>query len=103
MQNMQEFLARGGLELLAAFVSVAETGSFTKAAALLGRDASVLSRRVTQLEAQLRARLLARTTRRVVLTEVGEVYLRRVRAVLDELASATREASDVAAAPQGLL
>ena len=100
---MQELLERGGLELLAAFVAVAETGSFTKAAKQLGRDASVLSRRVTQLEEQLAVRLLSRTTRRVVLTEVGEVYLQRVRAVLDELGSAGREASDVAASPQGLL
>ncbi|MEZ5898554.1 MAG: LysR substrate-binding domain-containing protein [Hyphomicrobiaceae bacterium] len=100
---MQELLERGGLELLAAFVAVAETGSFTDAAKKLGRDASIVSRRVTQLEQQLGVRLLSRTTRRVALTEVGAIYHRRVRALLDELAVASREASDVAASPQGLL
>lgn len=100
---MQELLEHGGLELLAAFVAVAETGSFTAAANKLGRDASIVSRRVSQLEQQLGVRLLSRTTRRVALTEVGALYHRRVQGILDELAEASREASDVAASPQGLL
>lgn len=100
---MQEFLERGGLELLTAFVAVAEAGSFTKAAEKLNRDASIVSRRVSQLERQLGVRLLSRTTRRVALTEIGATYFRRVQALLDELAVASRAASDVAASPQGLL
>jgi DNA-binding transcriptional LysR family regulator len=100
---MQELLERGGLELLAAFVAVAETGSFTGAAKRLGRDASIISRRVSQLEQQLGVRLLSRTTRRVALTEVGTLYHRRVQGILDELGDATREARDVAGSPQGLL
>ena len=100
---MQELLEQGGLERLAAFVAVADTGSFTEAAKRLGRDASIVSRRVSQLEQQLGVRLLSRTTRRVMLTEVGSVYHRRVQGILDELANASREASDVAASPQGLL
>jgi DNA-binding transcriptional LysR family regulator len=55
------------------------------------------------LEQQLGVRLLSRTTRRVALTEVGALYHRRVQTLLDELASASREASDIAASPQGLL
>lgn len=100
---MQELLERGGLELLAAFVAVAENGSFAEAAKKLGRDASIVSRRVSQLEQQLGVRLLSRTTRRVALTEVGALYYRRVQASLDELAIASREASHLAASPQGLL
>lgn len=100
---MQEFSDLGDLEELTTFVVVAEAGSFTAAARALGRDASVLSRRVSQLERRLGVRLLSRTTRRVALTEVGALYGRRVQAVLDELASAGREASDYAATPQGLL
>jgi DNA-binding transcriptional LysR family regulator len=100
---MQELLERGGLEQLAAFVAVAETGSFTEAAKKLARDASVISRRVSQLEQQLGVRLLSRTTRRVALTEVGALYHHRVQGLLDELAIASREASEVAASPQGLL
>lgn len=100
---MQELLERGSLEQLAAFIAVAETGSFTEAAKNLGRDASVISRRVSLLEQQLGVRLLSRTTRRVALTEVGAIYHRRVQTLLDELAVASREASDIAASPQGLL
>lgn len=100
---MQELLERGGLEQLAAFIAVADTGSFTEAAKSLGRDASVISRRVSQLEQHLGVRLLSRTTRRVALTEVGTLYHRRVQTLLDELAVASREASDVALSPQGLL
>jgi len=100
---MQELFERGGLELLAAFVAVADSGSFTEAAKRLGRDASVVSRRVTQLEEELGVSLFSRTTRRVVLTEVGARYHRRVQGLLEELSSASREASDIAASPQGLL
>jgi len=100
---MQELLERGGLELLAAFVAVADTGSFTSAAKKLGRDASIVSRRVSQLEQQLGVSLLSRTTRRVALTEVGSRYYGRVQGILEELSNASREASDVAVTPQGLL
>jgi len=100
---MQELFERGGLERLDAFVAVAEAGSFVAASAKLGRDASILSRRVTQLEQQLGVRLFSRTTRRLSLTEVGTQYYRRIRGLLDELVVASREASDVAASPQGLL
>ena len=82
---------------------VADTGSFTAAAKKLGRDASIVSRRVSQLEQQLGASLLSRTTRRVALTEVGSRYYGRVQGILEELSNASREASDVAARPQGLL
>lgn len=98
---VQELEAPGGLDELAAFVAVAEAGSFASAAKAMGRDASVLSRRVSQLEERLGVRLLSRTTRRVALTEAGAGYCRRVQGVLDELASANREAADYAASPQG--
>ena len=100
---MQELSERGGFELLAAFAAVAETGSFTQAAKKLDRDASIISRRVTQLEKQLGVQLLSRTTRRVTLTEVGALYHRRIQSIFDELADASREASDVATSPQGLI
>ncbi|GJD57724.1 LysR family transcriptional regulator [Methylobacterium dankookense] len=100
---MQEFSELADLEALTTFVAVAEAGSFAAAARLLGRDASVLSRRIGQLERRLGVRLLSRTTRRVALTEAGALYCRRVQGVLDELANASREASDFAATPQGLV
>ncbi|WP_160000617.1 LysR family transcriptional regulator, partial [Roseomonas sp. 18066] len=94
MQDLQE---------LSALLAVAEAGSFTGAAQKLGRDASVLSRRVAALEQSLGVRLLIRTTRRVALTEAGAAYCRRIQPLLEELASAGREASEHAARPQGLV
>jgi DNA-binding transcriptional LysR family regulator len=100
---MQELVEQGSMEELTAFIAVGETGSFTSAASKLGRDASVISRRVSQLEQRLGVRLLSRTTRHVSLTEVGAVYFGRVQAILDELAHASTEASDSASTPQGVL
>ncbi|WP_246174478.1 LysR family transcriptional regulator [Bradyrhizobium paxllaeri] len=103
VQIMQELSEHGSLEELTAFVAVGEAGNFAGAAKQIGRDASVISRRVSQLEQRLGVRLLSRTTRRVSLTEVGALYFRRVQALLGELVSATTEASDFAASPQGVL
>jgi DNA-binding transcriptional LysR family regulator len=91
------------LEDIEAFVAVAERGGFAAAAKKLERDPSVLSRRVSQLEARLGVRLLARTTRRVSLTDAGVTYLKRVQGVLEELAIADREASDKAATLKGTI
>ncbi len=58
-----------------AFVRVAECGSFAEAARRLGVSRSVVSERVSQLEALVRATLLHRTTRTVRLSEAGERVL----------------------------
>jgi DNA-binding transcriptional LysR family regulator len=78
---------------IAAFTAVAERGSFTKAAAALGRDATVLSRRVQSLERRLGVRLLTRTTRHVALTEAGAGFLARAQAIAAALADAQEEAA----------
>jgi DNA-binding transcriptional LysR family regulator len=91
------------LEELEAFVAVAERGGFAAAAKRIERDPSVLSRRVSQLEARLGVQLLARTTRSVSLTDAGASYLKRAQVVLEELAAADREASDKAATLKGTI
>ncbi|MGV1867321.1 MULTISPECIES: LysR substrate-binding domain-containing protein [unclassified Rhizobium] len=96
-------MAQDGFEDIVAFVAVARTGSFRQAAQQLERDASVISRRIAQLEQRLGVRLLVRTTRSVNLTEAGSHYFQRLRHVIDELDLATREVSGFAAEPQGLL
>jgi len=103
MQNLQEMIAKVSLEELSTFVAVVEALSFTEAAKVIGRDATIISRRIGHLEERLGVRLLSRTTRRVAPTEAGAVYYQRIRALLDELDSATQEASNFAASPQGLL
>lgn len=82
-----------GLADIRAFVALADSGSFRGAARILGRDPTVLSRRLQALEARLGVRLAERTTRRVVLTEAGMAYLARVRGLLHDLDAADREAS----------
>lgn len=90
-------------EQVEAFAAVLEHGGITAAARALGRDPSVISRRLDALEERLGVRLLSRTTRRIAATEAGTAYLRRVRAVLGELSAADTEAAESAAAPRGLL
>lgn len=76
-----------------AFVALADTGSFVAAGRMLDRDATVLSRRLNLLEKRLGVRLTERTTRKVMLTEAGEVYLARVRDLLHGLDAARQEAA----------
>ncbi|PKH82287.1 LysR family transcriptional regulator, partial [Psychrobacter sp. 4Bb] len=70
---------------LLAFVTVAELGSFTKAAHVLGVSQSALSHTVRNLEAKLDVRLLYRTTRSVSPTEAGERLLHSVGPKLREI------------------
>ncbi|HLK91492.1 MAG TPA: LysR substrate-binding domain-containing protein [Polyangia bacterium] len=83
------------LNLVAAFVRVVEEGSFTTAARRLGLPKSSVSRRVTALERALRARLLQRSTRKLVLTEAGRLYFERARAALGGLADAGAAVTDL--------
>jgi len=73
------------IDELIAFTLVADTMSFTRAAARLGVSKSVASRRVAALEASLGARLLNRTTRGVSLTEAGSTFRERCKRILAEI------------------
>ena len=70
------------LNELQIFVQVAQTHSFTLAAKKLGVPKSAASRGLARLEQRLGVRLLQRTTRRVTLTDDGEVYLQHCQRVL---------------------
>lgn len=70
---------------LQAFVRVAETGGFTRAAEQLGLSRARVSRQIQQLEDHLGARLLHRTTRQVRLSEDGQALFERSRDLLDDL------------------
>lgn len=69
-------------DLLAAFVSVAETGSFTKAAQQLHRTQSTVSLQIKRLEEIAGATLFERTTRSIALTRSGEILLAYARRIL---------------------
>ena len=75
-------------------VAVADTGSFTEAAAVLNTTVANVSRQVGDLEDRLAVKLFARTTRKVSPTELGETYLANCRAAIRTLDIAEREVSD---------
>lgn len=72
-------------EDLEAFLTVVDTGSFSNAANLLNQQVAKVSRAVTRLEASLDVTLLNRTTRRLELTEEGELFLQYARDGLNVL------------------
>ncbi|MDF1748324.1 MAG: LysR family transcriptional regulator, partial [Alphaproteobacteria bacterium] len=67
---------------IAVFAAVVEAGSFTAAADKMGQSKSAVSKQVTRLEQRLGAQLIARTTRRLSLTEVGQAVYVRCRGVI---------------------
>lgn len=85
------------------FVAVAETESFTLAAKKLGISTAQVSRQVSALEARLSTRLLYRTTRKVSVTETGQIYFLQCRQVLDGLEEAERTITNLQLAPRGKL
>jgi DNA-binding transcriptional LysR family regulator len=82
------------LRAMRTFACVAEHGSFTRAARTMSLAPSIVTRLVAELEQQLDARLLTRTTRRVALTQIGQRYLERVRGILRDVDDATALVSD---------
>jgi DNA-binding transcriptional LysR family regulator len=83
------------LRQLAIFVAVAEERSFTRAAERLGTVQSAVSAAVRKLEADLDTELFDRTTRRVELSDAGEVLLPDARRTLASAASARAAVEDV--------
>jgi DNA-binding transcriptional LysR family regulator len=86
-----------------AFVTVAEHGSFAKAAALLGMPRSSLSDTIRKLEEKLGVRLLNRTTRSVAVTEIGERLLAQMRPLLDGFDAIVEATNDFRDKPAGSL
>jgi DNA-binding transcriptional LysR family regulator len=91
------------LRAMKVFSRVVDEGGFAKAARALDMAPPVITRVVAELEAHLGARLLNRTTRRIALTEVGEAYLEKVRAILVEIEEAEALASEATTEPRGHL
>ena len=88
---------------LRAFLLVAETGSFSMAAQKLHLTQPAVSKRVAQLEEQLKVPLFDRIGRTVNTTEAGAALLPHARTVLLELQAAQQSVRDLAGAVQGTL
>ncbi|MCU0684288.1 MAG: LysR family transcriptional regulator [Polyangiaceae bacterium] len=91
------------LETLRLFVEVAQRGSFSAVARARDLDPSSVSRSVGALEAELAVRLFQRSTRAMVLTEAGRLYLARTAPLLEALDRAREEAASTRADPVGSL
>lgn len=90
-------------EAMAAYVRVAERGSFTGAARDLRTSQSSVTRAVQQLEERTGTRLFTRTTRRLTLTDEGAEYLVRCRVILDAVAEADSAVGERARTLRGML
>ena len=88
---------------LNAFLMVADTGNFTRAAALLGTSQSALSHTIRRLETRLGVRLLTRTTRSVSLTEAGDRLSATLRPALDSIATELASLGDLRERPAGTI
>jgi DNA-binding transcriptional LysR family regulator len=85
------------------FVEVARLGGFAAAARSLALDPSSVSRSIAALELELGVRLFQRSTRKLSLTEAGNIYLGRVASLVDEIEQARDEAVAASAGVTGTL
>jgi len=94
-------MIRSDLNVLIAFVAIAEERSFTKAAKRLGLSPSAMSHAMRDLEEGVGVRLLSRTTRSVAPTEAGEQLLARLRPALTDVQDAVDQLSGLRDKPAG--
>lgn len=85
------------------FVEVAREKSFRGAAENLGIPSSTVSRRIAELERDAGLRLFDRTTRRVTLTDAGDLYFASCERILDDARLAHEQLTDLRATPKGTL
>lgn len=88
---------------IAIFVRTIDLGTFAAVGTEVGLTASAIARIVTRLEARLGTKLLARTTRRLTLTQEGEIYLTHARAIAAAVEVAAAEIGSSGGQPRGLL
>jgi DNA-binding transcriptional LysR family regulator len=91
------------IRALRIFVRIVDTGSFAAAARAMDLAPAVVTRTMAELEHHLGTRLLNRSTRRLALTSIGESYLERARAIVQNVDDATALARESHAAPRGPL
>lgn len=91
------------LSAMKTYRRIVELGSFRAAAADRGLSNAGVSKQLIELEAELGASLLTRTTRRLATTEAGQDYFRRCVRILDDIAEAEGAVTATHAAPRGLL
>lgn len=96
-------MAREGFSDLIALIAVAQTGSFTRAAAQLGVTQPALSVSIRGLEERLGVRLLLRSTRSVTLTMAGQHLVDRIVPEFQQIDSELKSLNDLRDKPTGTL
>jgi len=91
------------LRAMRVLARVADEGSFAGAARALDLAPAVVTRVIAELEEQLGARLMNRTTRRLSFTEAGDDYLQRVRQILADVEEAAVRVGNATGEPRGHL
>jgi len=91
------------LDSMSILIAVVDAGSLSAAARVLDMPLATVSRKVAELEAHLKTRLLHRTTRQLSLTEAGASYVAVCRRILEEIGEAERAATGEYASPKGEL
>ena len=89
------------LESMAALLAAVETGSLSAASRKLGMPLATVSRKVSELEAHLRTRLVNRTSRRLMLTDAGRSYIAACKRILEDINEAERAATGEYTDPRG--
>lgn len=88
---------------MALFVEVVKAKSFRAASDVTGVPNSTVSRRIAVLEKSIGLRLLHRTTRRIELTEAGQIYYERCRRIVEEARLAHDQLGEMRTQPSGIL
>lgn len=89
------------LESMATLLAAVEGGSLSAASRALGMPLAIVSRKVSELEAHLKTRLVNRTSRRLTLTEAGRSYVAASKRILEDIGEAERAAAGEYSAPRG--
>src|SRR5262249_438200 len=101
--TVQETWTMSSLDAIAVFVKVVEAGSFSVAARRLGMPKTTVSAKVAGLEKRLGVRLIARTTRKLRMTEAGETYFRHCAIATREVELGEAALQSAKAKPSGIL
>ncbi|WP_038115926.1 LysR family transcriptional regulator [Variovorax atrisoli] len=91
------------LRAMELFLSISQTRNFSETARRFGISATGVSRMITEIEEELKVKLLLRSTRQVALTESGQEYARQLESILWRIKELQTNITAISAAPQGLL
>lgn len=91
------------LRAMELFLSISQTKNFSETARRFGISATGVSRMITQIEDEMKIKLLLRSTRQVALTESGQEYARQLEDILARINELQGNITAISTAPQGLL